>query len=144
MSKAHQQKLHVPNGLVKDALEVALRQGRALEVLVRPDILGAHERLVVRHGLHALLTQRFQRRGVLAEIQLRADENDRHVRCVVVDFGVPLGVVLVLWQCSGYSTAAVRLPEFVRPGAIRTFALTLSNDGGLTMEKQIKKTSVCG
>lgn len=26
----------------------------------------------------------------------------------------------------------------------RTFALTLSNDGGLTMEKQMRKTSVCG
>lgn len=27
---------------------------------------------------------------------------------------------------------------------IRTLALTLSNDGGLTMEKQMRKTSVCG
>ena len=38
---------YIPNSLIKHALEVALSQGRAFEVLMRTNILGAEESLVV-------------------------------------------------------------------------------------------------
>jgi hypothetical protein len=37
-----------------------------------------------------------------------------------------------------------KLRRWVMWGAYRTLAFTLSKEGGLTIEKQIKKTSVCG
>ena len=82
---------NAPNGLVKHALEVALGQGRALEVLVRLDILRAEKGLVVRHGLHALLAQGVQGRRVFPEVELGSDEDDGDVGRVMIDLGVPLG-----------------------------------------------------
>jgi hypothetical protein len=79
-----------PDSLIKDALQIPLGQGRALEVLVSLDLLGADQRLVVGDRLHPLLAQGLQRGGVFPQIELRADEDDGDVRCVVVDFGVPL------------------------------------------------------
>ena len=81
---------NIPDGLVEDALEVALGEGRALEVLVGLDLLGAEQGLVVGHGLHALLAQGVERVRVFAEIELRSDEDDGDVGRVVVDLGVPL------------------------------------------------------
>lgn len=80
----------VPDGLVKDALEVALGQGRALEILVRPDLLGADESLVVRDRLHPLGTEALKGGLVFPKVELGADQDDGHVRCVVVDLWVPL------------------------------------------------------
>lgn len=128
-----------PNGLVKHALEVALGQGRALEVLVGLDLLRAEQGLVVRHGLHALLAQGVQGRRVFPKVELGSDEDDGDVGRVMVDLGVPLG-----------ERALAGGPRLRAHGAaggrrgVRTLALTLSKDGGLTMEKQMRKTSVWG
>jgi hypothetical protein len=46
-----------PNCLVKDALQIPLSQGRALEILVSPDLLGTDESLVVGNRLHPLLSE---------------------------------------------------------------------------------------
>lgn len=82
--------MHIPDGLVEHTLEVALGQGGALQVLVGLDLLGAEKGLVVRHGIHALLAQGFESRGVFPEIELRSDEDDGDVGRVVIDLGVPL------------------------------------------------------
>lgn len=91
-----------PNSLVKDALEVSLRESRALEVLVSLNFLGTDEGLLIGHGLHALLPQRVEGGGVVAKIELGADENNGDVGSVVVDFGVPLelvsGCIVFLWH----------------------------------------------
>ncbi len=80
-----------PDGLVKDALQVALCEGRALEVLLRLDLLGDHDGLLVLNGRHLLLAQRLLGALVISQIELGADEDDGHARRVVVDLGVPLG-----------------------------------------------------
>lgn len=130
---------NVPDGLVKDALKVALGEGGALEVLMGLDLLGAEEGLVVRHGIHALLAQGVERCGVFAEVELRPDEDDGDVGRVVVDLGVPLQ-----GRASVSVTSLRGGPGRGRRAEERTLALTLSKDGGLTMEKQMRKTSVCG
>lgn len=79
-----------PNGLVEDALEVPLGQGGALEVLAGADVAGAGQSLLVGDGLHTLGAQGVERGGVLAQIELGADQDDGDVGCVVVDLGVPL------------------------------------------------------
>lgn len=79
-----------PDGLVKDGLEIPLSERRALEVFDRLDLLGAVQRLLVRHGRHALLGQTPDRLGVLAQIELGADKDDGDVGGVVIDLGVPL------------------------------------------------------
>lgn len=87
-------KRDAPDSLVKDALEVSLRESRALEVLVSLNFLGTDEGLLVRNRLHALLSQGVEGGGVVAKIELGADEDDGNVGGVVVDLGVPLeGVV---------------------------------------------------
>lgn len=86
---------HSPYRLVKDALEVALGECRALEVLVGANFAGADQSLLVRHGLHALLAQRLERGSIFAQVELGADEDDGDVGGVVVNLGKPLGVVVV-------------------------------------------------
>lgn len=79
-----------PNSLIEDALEVSLGQGRALEVLVRANLLGANKRLIERDGLHALRSQALKSDGVFSQIQLGANKDDWDVGRVVVDLGEPL------------------------------------------------------
>lgn|SRR5690242_2471233 len=122
--------IYTPNRLVEDALQVALCEGRALEVLLRLDLLGDHDCLLVLDGGHLLLAQRLLGSLVVSQIELGADEDDGDARCVVVDLGVPLG------PC--------QLGERRQWLLGLTLALTLSNDGGLTMEKQMRNTSVWG
>lgn len=98
----------LPDSLVKDALEVSLRESRALEVLVSLNLLGTDESLLIRHGLHALLSQGVESGAVVAEIELGADEDDGNVGSVVVDFRVPLEL--------GQSLIGVRLEDL--PGYI--------------------------
>lgn len=99
--------MRLPDSLVKDALEVSLRESRALEVLVSLNFLGTNEGLLVRHGLHALLSQGVESGAVLAEIEFGADEDDGNVGSVMLDFGAPLE----LGQClagEGYDCAIRR------------------------------------
>ena len=54
------------------------------------DFLAALDALRVADGLHALLAQPVERLGIVAQIQLGADEDDGDVGRVVRDLGVPL------------------------------------------------------
>lgn len=44
----------IPNGFVKNALQVSLGQCRAFQILVRLNFFGADQSLVIRDGLHSL------------------------------------------------------------------------------------------
>lgn len=57
---------------------------------MRADILSHHQGLVVRHWLHTLGAQALERSGVLSQVELGADEDDRDGRGVVVDLREPL------------------------------------------------------
>jgi hypothetical protein len=85
--------LYIPNGLVEDALQVALCERRALEVLLRLDLLGDHDGLLVLDRRHLLLTERLLGALVIAEIELCADEDNGYAGCVVVNLRVPLYLV---------------------------------------------------
>lgn len=65
-------------------------QGRAFKVLVGTDLLGASQRLLVGNGLHALLAERVESGGIVSQIELGADEDNRDARGVMIDLGVPL------------------------------------------------------
>lgn len=114
-------------------------------------------RLLVRDRVHPPLAQPVDRLWVLAQVELGTDEDDGDVGGVVTDLGVPL--------CAGHGRdkwGSVRRPampresdvaatrDFTSPegGADRLAELTLvrtfSKLGGLTTEKQMRKTSVCG
>lgn len=80
----------IPDGLVENTFQVPLGQSRALKVLVSLDILGALQRLVVRYGLHPLLSETLERLGVFSQIELSANEYDRDVGRMVVDLWEPL------------------------------------------------------
>lgn len=54
------------------------------------DLLGHHDGLLVLYGAHLLLPEALLDRFVVPQVELRADEDDRHVGRVVVDLGVPL------------------------------------------------------
>jgi len=115
---------------VKDALEVPLRQCRALQIFHRPDLFGdLHGALVGDRG-HLPLSQLLAHFRIISEVEFGADQNDGDAWRVMLDFRVPLR----------------RISAHSPPGGttILTLALTLSNDDGLTMEKQMRKTSVCG
>ena len=117
---------------IKHALQIPLGQGRALKVLDRLDLLGHLHGLFVLDRGHLSLSQLFADFGVVSEIEFGADEYNGYTRRVVLDLWVPLSFLLVSCKL------------FVLNSDIPTFALTLSNDEGLTMEKQIRKTSVWG
>lgn len=114
---------------------------------MRSDILRGSEGLIVGDRLHSLLAETLDGVGIFPQIELRADQDDRNVRGVMADFRVPLIRVSVAVE--------YRVPEHIQDlgifkrehggggkKSVRTLALTLSNDGGLTMEKQMRKTSV--
>lgn len=82
--------MYVLDRLVKHALQIPLRQGRALEVLDGLDVLGDPDRLLVLYGLHLALAQLLLDLGVVAEVELCADQDDGDAGRVVLDFGVPL------------------------------------------------------
>jgi hypothetical protein len=121
--------VNIPDSFIKNALKVSLSQSRTLEVLVGLDLLGASQRLLIWYRLHALLSERFEGGCVLSKIELGSDKNDGNVGRMMVDLGVPLK------RCQQSQEAM---------SCLFTFAFTLSNDGGLTMEKQMRKTSVWG
>lgn len=80
----------IPDRLVKDTLEVALCQRRALKVLLCLDLLCDHDRLLVLDWCHLLLPQRLLCPFVVPQIELCSDKDDWYTGCVVVYLGVPL------------------------------------------------------
>lgn len=83
---------NLPDGFIENALEVSLGESRTFEILVGFNFLGANQRLLVRHGLHALLAKTLEGFGVLTKIELGADEDDGDVGRMMVNLGVPLRV----------------------------------------------------
>lgn len=79
-----------PDGFVKDTLEVALCEGRALHVFDGLDLLGDTDSLLVLDGCHLLLSQSLLGAFVIAKVKLGANQDDGDAGCVVLDFGVPL------------------------------------------------------
>jgi hypothetical protein len=80
----------VPDSLVKHALQVALSERGALEILMCADLLGDGQGLLVRDGLHLAGAQGFGRGAVISQVELGADQDDGDVGGVVFDLGVPL------------------------------------------------------
>ena len=76
--------------LIKHALQIPLRQGRALEVLDRLDLLGHLHGLLVLYRLHLTLSQLLLHLRVVAQVELGADEDDGHAGRMMFYFGVPL------------------------------------------------------
>lgn len=67
---------------------------------------------------------------IVSKVEFRAYKDDGYARRMMLDFRVPLEVLL-----------ASLLPLFSHRLDL-TLAFTLSNEDGLTMEKQIRNTSV--
>ncbi len=61
---------------------------------MRLDLPSAGERLIVRHWLHPLLPQRFHRSRILSQVELGANQDNGDIRGVMVDFGVPLHMLV--------------------------------------------------
>jgi hypothetical protein len=81
---------NVPNGFVKDALQVALGEGGALEVLLCLDLFCDHDGLLVLDRRHLLLPQRLLGRLVVPQIELGADEDNGNAGRMVIYLRVPL------------------------------------------------------
>ena len=63
----------------------------ALHVFDTVDLLLLRHALLVGDGREVLLAQAIDRFGVVSQIELRADEQQRRVRAVMRHFGIPLG-----------------------------------------------------
>ena len=70
--------------------------------------------------------------GVVSQVELGANEYNGYARCMMLDLRIPL-----CYRVSEQSRIRERMTRL-------TFALTLSKDDGLTIEKHMRKTSVCG
>lgn len=57
---------------------------------MRPDVLGGSEGFVVGDRFHPLLAETLDGVGVLPQIKLRADQDNRNVGSMVADLRVPL------------------------------------------------------
>ncbi len=75
--------------LIKDILQLILRQRRALDILDGPQLLGHALPILLANRLHALLGQLLPHLRVFAQIDLGADDEAGHPGAVVVDFGEP-------------------------------------------------------
>ena len=75
---------------IEHALQIPLRQGRALEVLDRLDLLGNLHCLFVLYGLHFTLAQLLFDFWVIAQVELGSDEDDWDAGCVMLYLRVPL------------------------------------------------------
>ena len=80
----------VPYSLIEHALQVPLRQSRALEVLLSLDFLCDNDGLSELNWGHFLLPQALFGCLILSEIQLSADQYNRDAGRVVINFWVPL------------------------------------------------------
>lgn len=121
----------LPDSFVKDTLQISLREGRAFEVFLCFDLFGNCEGLFIRNWLHLLCTKIVSGSLILSQIQFGSHKNYGDIGRVMFDFWEPLCNKLIPVRVEGICYQ-------------RTFALTLSKDGGLTIEKHMRKTSVCG
>lgn len=80
----------VPDGLVEYTLQVALRQCRAFQVLMCADLAGCSQGLLVGNRFHLSRAEGFGGGGVIPQVELGSDQDDRDVGRVVLDFWVPL------------------------------------------------------
>ncbi len=87
--------LNLPDRLIEHTFKVPLCECRTFQVLVRPDLFRHLERLLIRHRLHPLLSERIHCRSVFSQVQLRADQNDRDIGRVVLYFREPLRFYVV-------------------------------------------------
>ena len=78
------------NSLIKNTLQIPLRQRGALQILDRADLLGDLHGLFVLDGRHFALAQLLAHFRVVAQVELGADEDDGDAGGVVLDFGEPL------------------------------------------------------
>ena len=62
---------------------------------MRADLAAHLHGLLVADRFHALLAQAVERRRVLAQVELGADQDDGHVGRMVLDLGEPLGLDVV-------------------------------------------------
>ena len=81
---------HSLDRFIEHALQIPLRQGRALEVLDRLDLLGNLHCLFVLYGLHFTLAQLLFDFWVVAQVELGSDEDDWDAGCVMLYLRVPL------------------------------------------------------
>jgi hypothetical protein len=82
--------VHSLDRFIEHALQIPLRQGRALEVLDRLDLLGNLHCLFVLYGLHFTLAQLLFDFWVVAQVELGSDEDDWDAGCVMLYLRVPL------------------------------------------------------
>jgi hypothetical protein len=75
---------------VKDALEIPLRQSRALDVLHRSNLFGHLHGLLVVDRRHLPLSQLLAHFGIISKIKLCADEYNGYARRMVLYFWIPL------------------------------------------------------
>lgn len=90
LSRCERNSINLPDSLIEDLFKTKLRQGRALDVLPRVDLLAQLQALCIGYGCHLLLGQLLDRSLVLSQIALGANKNDGDTRCMVIDLWVPL------------------------------------------------------
>ena len=78
------------NSLVKNTLQIPLRQRGALQILDRANLLSDLHGLLVLDGRHFALAQLLAHFRVVAQVELGAHQNDGDAWGVVLDFGEPL------------------------------------------------------
>lgn len=76
--------------LVKYIFQLELRQGTALNVLNRAELLGHPLTVLLPDRRHLLLRKLLADAGVVSKIDLSADDEAGDAWAVVVDFGEPL------------------------------------------------------
>ena len=82
--------MYALNRLIKDTLQIPLRQRGALQILDGADLLGDLDRLLVLYGGHFALAELLTHFRIVAEVEFGADEDDRDAGGVVFDFREPL------------------------------------------------------
>ena len=114
VSRARNERAGPPYGFVKHRLQPPLRQSRALDVLDSadrfPDLVG----LLPVDGLHALGLQCVPGGWIFSEIELRADEDDRHIGRVMLNLRIPLVPGQIPACCTQYARAMPNRPSSSR------------------------------
>lgn len=76
--------------LIKDILQLVLRQSRALHIFNCTKLLGHPVAVLLTNRLHLLASQLLPNAGVVAQIGLSADNKAGYTGAVVVHLGEPL------------------------------------------------------